>query len=124
MGLDVIRISILTLHRFNRTACAQKIGFANAELLQKTDWAQVKIDPRKSSPRLPKWIWEHDAERHAHDNYQNCVENLRNGIRMEDDERIPPNYPKGYKFEPWSIDEIMRDLKEGKEADLGAGEWL
>ncbi|GAB7330148.1 hypothetical protein MBLNU13_g01824t1 [Cladosporium sp. NU13] len=110
--------------RFTRTACAQKIGFANAELLQKTDWAQVKIDPRKSSPRLPKWIWEHDAERHAHDNYQNCAEDLQNGIRLEDDERIPPNFPKGYKFEPWSIDEIMEDLKEGKEVDLGAGEWL
>ena len=112
------------LHRFTRTACAQKIGFANAELLQKTDWAQVKIDPRKSSPRLPRWIWEHDAERYAHDNYQKCVEDIQNGVRMEDDERIPPNYPKGYKFEPWSIDEIMGDLKEGKEVDLGAGEWL
>jgi hypothetical protein len=43
---------------------------------------------------------------------------------MEGDECILPNYPKGYKFEPWSIDEIMGDLKEGKEVDLGAGEWL
>lgn len=112
------------LHRFTRTACAQMIGFANAELLEKSDWAQVKIDPRKSSPRLPKWAWEHDAERHAHDNYQNCLEDIKNGVRMEGDECILPNYPKGYKFEPWSIDEIMGDLKEGKEVDLGAGEWL
>ena len=42
-------------------------------------------------------------------------------MRLEDDERIPPNYPKGYKFEPWSIDEIMGDLKEGREVDWGVG---
>jgi hypothetical protein len=73
---------------------------------------------------LPKWIWEHDAERYAHENYAKCVENLQNGVRFEDDERIPPNYPKGYKFEPWSIDDIMNDLKEGKEVDLGPGQWM
>jgi hypothetical protein len=111
-------------HRFTRTACAQKIGFANVELLQKTDWAQVKIDPRKSSPRLPKWIWEHDSERFAYENYQKVVEDLQNGVKLEDDERIPPNYPRGYKFEPWSIDDIMEDLKEGREVDLGAGDWF
>lgn len=84
----------------------------------------MKIDPRKSSPRLPKWIWEHDAERYTHENYQRCVEAMQEGVSLEDDDRIPANYPKGYKFEPWSIDDIMQDLNEGKEVDLGAGEWM
>ena len=111
-------------NRFTRTACAQKLGFANAELLQKTDWAQVKIDPRKSSPRLPKWIWAHDAESYAHENYGKCAETIGKGMRLEDDERIPPNYPRGYRFEPWSIDDIMADLRAGREVDLGPGEWF
>ncbi|CAJ2503414.1 Uu.00g108080.m01.CDS01 [Anthostomella pinea] len=109
--------------RFTRTACAQKIGFSNAELLQKTDWAQVKLDPRKSSPRLPKWIWEHDAEVYAYENYKMCVGAMRKGVGLEDTKEIKPNYPKGYKFAPWSIDDIMQQVKKGKEIDLGPGEW-
>lgn len=116
-------VEVHTKLRFTRTACAQKIGFANAELLQKTDWAEVRSDPRKSSPRLPKWIWEHDAEIHAHENYSMCAESIHKGTRLEDSS-IPPNYPRGYKFEPWSIDEIMLDLREGKEVDLGIGDWF
>ena len=53
-----------------------------------------------------------------------CIEAVQNGVRLEDDERIPPNYPKGYKFVPWSIDDIMQDLTEGREIDLGVGEWF
>ena len=99
------------------------MGFANAELLQKTDWDRVKIDPRKSSPKLPKWIWQHDPELHAHENYDASVKSMKEGVRLEDDESVPPNYPPGYKYEPWTIDDIMADLKNGKEVDLGAGDW-
>jgi len=84
----------------------------------------VKIDPRKSSPRLPKWIWQHDPEEHAEANYYYCADSMKKGIRIEDDKRIPPNYPNGYRYEPWNIDEIMDDLAKGKEVDLGSGEWL
>ena len=108
---------------FVRNACAQKLGFANAELLQKTDWEKVKIDPRKSSPKLPKWIWSHNAEAYAHENYHQVLKSAQNGVRLEDDSSIPPNYPPGYKYEPWSIDEIMDDLHAGKEVYLGAGDW-
>ncbi|KAK3068171.1 hypothetical protein LTR53_014467 [Teratosphaeriaceae sp. CCFEE 6253] len=110
--------------RFVRNACAQKLGFSNAELLQQTDWEKVKIDPRKSSPKLPKWIWQHDAEGYAHENYGKVVESMKKGIPLEEDTSIPPNYPPGYKYEPWNIDQIMADVKAGKEVDLGPGEWL
>lgn len=52
-----------------------------------------------------------------------CAESIHKGTRLEDSS-IPPNYPRGYKFEPWSIDEIMLDLREGKEVDLGIGDWF
>ena len=48
---------------------------------------------------------------------------MKQGMRLEDDERIPANFPPGYRYEAWSIDDIMSDLKEGKEVDLGAGDW-
>lgn len=109
--------------RFVRTACAQKMGFANAELLQKTDWDKVKIDPRKSSPKLPKWIWHHDPEAYAHQNYDASAKAMGAGVRLEDDESMPPNFPPGYKYEPWTIDDIMEDLRNGKEVELGSGDW-
>lgn len=48
---------------------------------------------------------------------------MKMGIRFEDDDRVPPNYPPGYKYEPWNIEQIMEDMRAGKPIDLGAGDW-
>jgi hypothetical protein len=42
---------------------------------------------------------------------------------MEDEDGYEPNYPKGYKYEPWSIEKIMEDMRAGKPIELGAGDW-
>ena len=99
------------------------MGFANAELLQKTDWDEVKVDPRKSSPRLPRWIWQHDPELHAHENYDKSVRSMDRGISLEDDVSVPPNYPPGHRYDPWTIHDIMEDIRAGKKVDLGPGDW-
>jgi hypothetical protein len=109
--------------RFVRTACAQKIGFSNAELLQETKWDQVKLDPKKSVPKMPKWIWSHDPEVYAQENYAKSLESMKKGIPHDADDTIPPNYPPGYKFEPWSIEQIIEDKNQGRETDLGPGDW-
>ncbi|KAK5675806.1 hypothetical protein LTS10_011537 [Elasticomyces elasticus] len=109
--------------RFIRNACAQKLGFSNAELLQQTDWEKVKIDPRKSSPKLPKWIWQHDCEAYAHQHYRAVVESIELGVPLEEDVSFPPNYPEGYKYEAWNIDQVMADVRAGKEVNLGEGDW-
>jgi hypothetical protein len=109
--------------RFVRNSCAQKLGFSNAELLQDTKWEKVKLEPRRANPSLPKWIYSHDPEEYAHENYDKVVESMKMGISLEDDDRIPPNYPPGYKFSPWNIEEIMDDMRNGKPVDLGPGDW-
>lgn len=110
--------------RFVRNACAQKLGFANAELLQATDWARAQVDPRAAQPRLPRWVWCHDPERHAHDHYGAAVAADRRGLPLGGgDDGIPPNYPPGYVYEPWSIDQIMDDVRHGRPVDLGSGNW-
>ncbi len=108
---------------FVRNACAQKLGFANAELLQATDWEKVKIDPRKAQPKHPKWVWAHDPESYAYQNYDMAVAQIKKGVPFEDEDQYPPNYPPGYKYEPWSIDSIMDDIRAGKPVNLGAGDW-
>ncbi|KAK4998618.1 hypothetical protein LTR66_000974 [Elasticomyces elasticus] len=109
--------------RFVRNACAQKLGFANAELLQDTKWEEVKIDPRRAAPRLPKWVWSHDPEAYVYENYDTVVDSMKKGIRLEDDDRIPPNYPPGYKYVPWDIEQIMEDMRHGKGVELAPGDW-
>ncbi|KAK3693148.1 hypothetical protein B0T22DRAFT_525629 [Podospora appendiculata] len=109
--------------RFIRCACAQKLGFSNAELLQDTDWSKVKLDPRRAQPKLPSWIWGHEPETYAYEVYDKVVESMKRGIPLERDDSVPPNYPPGYKFEPWSIEEIMEDMRNGKPVNLGEGNW-
>lgn len=109
--------------RFIRNSCAQKLGFSNAELLQETDWEKVKLDPRKAAPKLPKWVWSHDPEVFAYENYEKNVEGMKKGIEIDDDDSIPPNYPPGYHYKPWSIEQIMEDMYKGKPVELGEGDW-
>ncbi|KAK8113254.1 FAD/NAD(P)-binding domain-containing protein [Apiospora sp. TS-2023a] len=118
---DAVRAHIY--FRFLRTACAQKLGFANAERLQDTDWAKAKLDPRKAQPKHPRWVWDHDPEAYVYEHYAKAVEAIGKGVPMDENEEIPPNYPPGYKYVPWNIDEIMRDLDAGKSVDLGEGNW-
>jgi len=72
----------------------------------------------------PKWIWSHDPELYAKENYEKARASIRNGVRFDEDESFRPNYPLGYKFEPWSIEQIMEDKKTGRETNLGAGDWI
>ncbi|KAK7940893.1 uncharacterized protein PG986_013280 [Apiospora aurea] len=109
--------------RFIRNSCAQKLGFSNAELLQDTDWSKVKLDPRKAQPKLPSWVWGHDPEIYAHENYAKCVASIRAGVPFDKDDSFPPNYPPGYKYEPWSIEAIMDDVRAGRPVQLGSGNW-
>lgn len=108
---------------FLRTSCAQKIGFLNAELLQDTNWDKVKLEPRRAAPKMPAWVFKHDPEGYANENYALVVDSIRRGVPFDKDDSIPPNYPPGYVWEPWSIEQIMEDVRNGKELDLGPGDW-
>ncbi|KAI0805218.1 hypothetical protein GGR55DRAFT_284199 [Xylaria sp. FL0064] len=124
-GKENIPLSVRTHIRFRfiRCSCAQKLGFSNAELLQDTDWNEVKVDPKRAQPKLPSWIWKHDPEQYAYENYDKMAETVKQGIPFDQVDTVPPNYPKGYRYQPWSIDQIMEDVRNGKPITLGDGEW-
>lgn len=49
---------------------------------------------------------------------------LEEGAPLSDDQdRVPPNYPLGYRYEPWSIEDIMECMRAGEPVKLGAGDW-
>jgi len=109
-------------YRFIRNACAQKMGFSNAELLQETDWSKVKLNPRLAQPKHPRWVWDHDPEVYAYEHYAKNIETMKKGVSF-DESGIPPNYPPGYKWEPWSIDQIMDCMRRQVPVELGPGNW-
>jgi hypothetical protein len=76
-----------------------------------------------AQPKLPRWVWSHDPEKYARENFDRCVENVKAGVPIGQEQGFPPNYPPGYRYEPWSIDKIMDDLRNGKSVELGAGDW-
>jgi hypothetical protein len=101
----------------------RNIGFANADLLQDTNWEKVKVNHKKATPMLPKWVWKHDPEVFAQVNYEKAILSIENDVPWQFDESIPPNYLPGYMFEPWSIERIIENKKNGRETVLGTGDW-
>jgi hypothetical protein len=91
-------------------------------LLQETQWDKVKLDPRRAQPNLPKWVWSHNPETYVYEHYAKNVETMMKGIRF-DESSIPPNYPPGYRYEPWTIDYITDCMEKGVPVDLGPGDW-
>ena len=80
------------------------------------------MNPRKAQPKHPKWVWAHDPEVYTYDNYEKNVDAMNKGIRFDESD-VPPNFPPGYRYEPWSIDDIMESMRKGKPVDLGPGDW-
>jgi hypothetical protein len=69
-------------------------------------------------------VFKHDPEMYAYENYELAVKSVKRGVKYATDvEELSPNYPPGYKFEPWSIDDIMEKMRARKEIELGPGDW-
>jgi len=82
----------------------------------------VKLNPRLAQPKHPRWVWDHDPEVYAYEHYAENVETMKKGVAF-DESGIKPNYPPGYKWEPWNIDHIMDCMRKGVSVDLGPGNW-
>lgn len=108
--------------RFIRCSCAQKMGFSNAELLQHPDWEKIKTNPKLAQPKLPSWIWKHDPESYTYENYAKMVDTIRKGIPFDKVDTVPPNYPPGYRYSPWNIDDMQKEVEDGT-VDMGGGDW-
>lgn len=91
--------------------------------MQDADWDKVEISPRRTMPQLPAWNYCHDPEPYAYQNYDKAVEGIRAGAKYITDLDIAPNYPPGYKYEPWDVEQVMSDRLSGNSPVLGSGNW-
>lgn len=74
--------------RYARASLAQQIGKETREVWHKTDFEQAKKNPESLSMPLPQWLFGHDPQKYAYDEFEVAAEAVENGT-----EYIPKNVP-------------------------------
>ncbi|KAF9876371.1 hypothetical protein CkaCkLH20_06314 [Colletotrichum karsti] len=90
-------VKVFNKLRFERVACAQKLGFKTREVLHKTDWDYVKKHPEIMKNRLGGWLLKHDPE---------------------DTNGVP-----GYTYKPWTVKELLDASDKGQLVE-DEGNWM
>ncbi|CAK3780050.1 FAD NAD(P)-binding domain-containing [Lecanosticta acicola] len=100
--------------RFERVSILQLLGVLNQQLRNKT--AHADESQTKPIGILGSWIWRHDPEAYARENFFQAWAALRDdGGQGFENTNIPP----GYTYQAWSIDEILA----GKKRMEMEGDW-
>ncbi|KAI1665709.1 UbiH 2-polyprenyl-6-methoxyphenol hydroxylase [Pyrenophora tritici-repentis] len=108
---------VYNLLRFERVACAQLLGFQNRENLHKTDWEALEKSASKTPLKVRKWLTSHDAEKYAYDMYDAAASHL-----VEKTPFANTNFPLGYNYKPWKIQELLAASERGERLEL-EGDW-
>ena len=64
-----------------------------------------------------RWINIHDPEAYVHNNYGKCLNHVVSGTPFQN-----TNIPPGYRYEPWTIDELLKASEEERET-VDPGDW-
>lgn len=101
--------------RFERTSCLQLLGVLNHSLRNRS--ANADKSQTKPIGILGSWIWKHDPERYAIENYVKALAHVKDGSEFTN-----TNIPPGHSYRPWTIDEILNAKETGKAVELD-GDW-
>ncbi|KAI1132425.1 maackiain detoxification [Nemania abortiva] len=105
--------------RFERTSCAQKMGFKTREIWHKTDWSNGSNNPSKAFAglRAPRLL-DHDPEVYAHEKFQECANYLQSGAPFRN-----TNGVLGYTYKPWTVKGVNEASTNGI-TDQDEGDWF
>ncbi|KAK9780186.1 putative FAD-dependent monooxygenase fsr3 [Seiridium cardinale] len=105
--------------RFERTACAQKMGFKTRELWHKMDWASSSDNTANLFGGLTApWLRDHDPEEYARERFQECANHLQTGTPFRNTNGVP-----GYTYTPWTIASLNQSAIDGRMLQ-DEGEWF
>lgn len=102
--------------RFQRTSILQQTGFLNREELHTADIKELQQDPTHAKIgffKLGRWIWAHDAEKYARENYAQCLASLKAGKPFEN-----TNLPPGHVYQEWSLQSEKERMAAGIRSNL------
>lgn len=99
-------------------SCCQLVGFLNqTNFLKPASRKNASGGSAAPQPEYGRWIWAHNAERYAYDNYGKALTSLVDGTPFEN-----TNLPPGYRYKPWSLHELYDRIDRGEEVSF-EGEW-
>ncbi|KAK4248226.1 hypothetical protein C7999DRAFT_31280 [Corynascus novoguineensis] len=111
---------VYNLLYYQRASCTQKLAFVNAQTLgHTTDWDALRKSPEKARLRYPKWLFCHDPESYVSEKWAQASAHLVGGAEFRN-----TNIPPGHSFTHWTIQDIQKQIAEGKRVqDLLDGDW-
>ncbi|RAK95030.1 FAD-dependent oxidoreductase [Aspergillus ibericus CBS 121593] len=102
--------------RFVRVSCLQKLGLINRKTYTRAP-SKGNFTPKGIENLMAEWIWNHNPEEYAEENYNKVLDHLQLGTPFQD-----TNIPRGHIYRDWTIDEILCQQERGEEVELD-GEW-
>ncbi|KAF2461171.1 hypothetical protein BDY21DRAFT_140326 [Lineolata rhizophorae] len=99
--------------RYARATLAQKIGFETRDVWHKTDWELAAKNPQSVSMPLPNWLFGHDPQKYAYDDFDAAAQAIKNGTTYVPTNLPPPgerhrvNDFKPQDASPWLRGEIV-----------------
>ncbi|KAI0897021.1 hypothetical protein F4806DRAFT_495528 [Annulohypoxylon nitens] len=105
--------------RYQRSSLLQRTGFANRqEMHREGGMEDVVKDEKPHGPlSIGKWVWTHNPERYAAENFAKARAHLETGAHFEH-----TNLPVGHKWTSWNMQEVIENEKQG--VDLKSnGDW-
>ncbi|KAK2601376.1 hypothetical protein N8I77_010831 [Diaporthe amygdali] len=68
-------------------------------------------------PEYGHWIWAHNPERYAYENYGKALRNVVDGTPFQN-----TNIPPGYHYKPWTLHELYEKIEAGEKLEF-EGDW-
>lgn len=104
--------------RFERVDCIQLLGFINQFKRQKPDFEKIRENPELVKLSFAPWIWDHDPEAYAVESWGKVVQSFVDGKEGWRNTNVPP----GFEYRKWTLDDMLRLEKEGKDIEV-VGDW-
>ncbi len=110
------------MNRFERVSILQQTGFLNREELHNADIAAIQAGRKDVDIgffRIGRWVWNHNPETYARDNYAACLAHLAEGTPFKN-----TNVPPGHVYQPWSLESESKRMQAGVKSNLKQnGDW-
>ncbi|KAJ5504132.1 hypothetical protein N7463_007006 [Penicillium fimorum] len=106
---------------FQRVSVLQRLGFANRrEMHCQGGMDEAMRNMTAGGPLgMARWIWTHNPEEYAKEKFADALAHLETKTPLEH-----TNIPKGFKWEPWTVEEELKREREGIAPDLKLnGDW-
>ncbi|KAJ6205812.1 hypothetical protein PSV09DRAFT_2376255 [Bipolaris maydis] len=104
-------------NKFERVACAQKMGFKDRLKFHTSDLAKAEENPDSIGRFTGQWLLRHDPIQYAYDNFQACADHLLRGTEFKNSNFVP-----GHTFKQWTVTEFLEAQEHGKDID-DDGDW-